>query len=417
MMDSSLALGRLEVSTRTTVDGGLCGRENEKNFRDGAQPQPNGCAPLSHQVAGHKYGVNQVGILQHPDGTILKQLQPPPRGPREMHFYNMVYAEDCSDPYLLDLQQYLPKYYGPWTSPGAPNDLYLKLEDVSLKFNKPCIMDVKMGQQSYDPYASQEKREQQISKYPLMEEIGFLVLGMRIYQVTSDSYKTYNQQYGRNLVKDTIKDGLAKFFHNGNGLRKDAVLGSIQKVRKILEWFEGQRQLHFYASSLLFVYEGSPGLGKVMLPEIEVPKKLLSPGSREEPEESSNNNNVREIGSCTHGHMAAAFSQDLSNTYMLHSGVGGQQPYSDTLPEIHSGKKHNGALQEWFSLEKPNTNIVSTQLVWEKNSHEPEVEPSGNEVEVRMIDFAHVFPSKTRDEGYIYGLKSLLYILQQMLRD
>lgn len=41
-------------------------------------------------------------------------------------------------------------------------------------------MDVKLGQRSYDPYASQEKREQQIRKYPLMEEIGFLVLGLRV---------------------------------------------------------------------------------------------------------------------------------------------------------------------------------------------------------------------------------------------
>lgn len=59
-------------------------------------------------------------------------------------------------------------------------DLYLKLEDVTRHFVKPCIMDVKLGQRSYDPYASQEKREQQIKKYPLMEEIGFLVLGMRV---------------------------------------------------------------------------------------------------------------------------------------------------------------------------------------------------------------------------------------------
>lgn len=59
-------------------------------------------------------------------------------------------------------------------------DTYLKLEDVTRKFNKPCIMDVKIGQKSYDPYASAEKIQQQVSKYPLMEEIGFLVLGMRV---------------------------------------------------------------------------------------------------------------------------------------------------------------------------------------------------------------------------------------------
>ncbi|KPP59857.1 hypothetical protein Z043_122186, partial [Scleropages formosus] len=149
-MDSTPALSRLEVTSTMNPDSGLSGRMNHaKNFHDGARAQLKGCIPLSHQVAGHKYGINKV------------------------------YDENCSDPYLLDLQQYLPKYYGTWTFPGTPNDLYLKLEDVSRRFNKPCIMDVKIGQRSYDPYASQEKQEQQISKYPLMEEIGFLVLGMR----------------------------------------------------------------------------------------------------------------------------------------------------------------------------------------------------------------------------------------------
>ncbi|KAJ0060428.1 hypothetical protein NL108_010199, partial [Boleophthalmus pectinirostris] len=145
-------------------------------------------------------------ILQHPDGTVLKQLQPPPRGPREMHFYSMVYADDCCDPCLLELRNYLPKYYGTWASPDNPSDLYLKLEDVTRLFHKPCIMDVKLGQRSYDPFASQEKREQQIRKYPLMEEIGFLLLGMRVYNVSSDSFDSYDQHYGRKLLKDTLKE-------------------------------------------------------------------------------------------------------------------------------------------------------------------------------------------------------------------
>lgn len=60
------------------------------------------------------------------------------------------------------------------------SELYLKLEDVTRRFLRPCIMDVKIGRRSYDPFASKEKREEQISKYPLMEEIGFLLLGMRV---------------------------------------------------------------------------------------------------------------------------------------------------------------------------------------------------------------------------------------------
>ncbi|KAG7250452.1 hypothetical protein CRUP_034319, partial [Coryphaenoides rupestris] len=42
------------------------------------------------------------------------------------------------------------------------------------------------------------------------------------------------------------------------GLRLDAVAASVRRVRRILAWFQSQRQLTFYASSLLFVYEGHP---------------------------------------------------------------------------------------------------------------------------------------------------------------
>lgn len=72
-------------------------------------------------------------------------------------------------------------------------DTYLKLEDVTRKFNKPCIMDVKIGQKSYDPYASAEKIQQQVSKYPLMEEIGFLVLGMRVRTCFIFTFSVYAQ--------------------------------------------------------------------------------------------------------------------------------------------------------------------------------------------------------------------------------
>lgn len=60
----------------------------------------------------------------------------------------------------------------------------MKLEDVAGSFTCPCIMDVKIGRKSYDPFASQEKQKEQIRKYPLMEEIGFLILGMRVRELS-----------------------------------------------------------------------------------------------------------------------------------------------------------------------------------------------------------------------------------------
>ncbi|CAL1600238.1 unnamed protein product [Knipowitschia caucasica] len=387
-MESSIALGRLELSpgpTGVTGDSRLSAVDpapDRAALRPSGPGHLNGCVPLSHQVAGHKYGVDKVGILQHPDGTVLKQLQPPPRGPREMHFYSMVYADDCCDPCLLELRTHLPKYYGTCASPDNPSDLYLKLEDVTQHFDKPCIMDVKIGRRSYDPFASQEKREQQIRKYPLMEEIGFLLLGMRVYNVSSDSFDSYDQHYGRKLLKDTLKDGLAKFFFNGAVFRKDAVSKSIVKVQQILRWFESQQQMCFFASSLLFVYEGQPPPAALHNPlQDQTPAPAAAP--KEEHTAEYNNNNIQ-------GALSWDYSLDICTN-------------------------HKSLCQQQCTEQQPNHN---------QEGAEPEAGRTGGAqpgagptVEVRMIDFAHVFPSDTHDEGYIYGLKHLLSVLQQLLQE
>lgn len=50
-----------------------------------------------------------------------------------------------------------------------------------------------------------------------------------------------------------------------------------------------------------------------------------------------------------------------------------------------------------------------------RGGEETEGSRGNMEVEVRMIDFAHVFPSEGHDHGYIYGLKHLLTVLEQIL--
>jgi hypothetical protein len=62
-VDSSLALGRLEINS-PMLNLGTClsGSVKEKTAQGGSQAAHlNGCVPLSHQVAGHKYGVDKVG--------------------------------------------------------------------------------------------------------------------------------------------------------------------------------------------------------------------------------------------------------------------------------------------------------------------------------------------------------------------
>ncbi|KAH0518089.1 Inositol polyphosphate multikinase [Microtus ochrogaster] len=387
-----------------------------------------GCVPLSHQVAGHMYGKDKVDVspsgtlgLGHGSpckGSIPQQCRfvfvPPERHDKilglemDLELCAPVYAADCADAVLLELRKHLPKYYGVWSPPTAPNDVYLKLEDVTHKFNKPCIMDVKIGRKSYDPFASSEKIQQQVSKYPLMEEIGFLVLGMRVYHVHSDSYETQNQHYGRSLTKETLKEGVSKFFHNGFCLRKDAIAASIQKVEKILQWFENQKQLNFYASSLLFVYEGSSQPATTKSHERTLAGKFLSKGHLSDADVLECNNNFHLFSSPANG---TSVGKSLSKVYARHRKLYSKKHHSQTSLKVETLEQDNG----WRSVSQEHLNGNVLSQLEKVFYHLPAGRPETAEVEVRMIDFAHVFPSNTVDEGYVYGLKHLIAVLRSIL--
>uniref|UniRef100_A0A8C6JLT4 Kinase n=1 Tax=Melopsittacus undulatus TaxID=13146 RepID=A0A8C6JLT4_MELUD len=244
---------------------------------------------------------------------------------------------------------------------------------------------------------------------------GHHLLHQMVYHVSSDSYETQNQHYGRSLTKETVKDGISKFFHSGYCLRKDVIAASIQKVEKILEWFEGQKQLNFYASSLLFVYEGfcqppTMRLGDVTLAEKGgVPKGLLSSGDVLE-----YNNNIHVINSTENGKIEASVGKGLSKFYALHKKAYSKRHHSQLSLKVENLEQDNvWKSSTCITQEHLNGNVIpQLEKVF---CHMPaDIKESAN-VEVRMIDFAHVFPSNTKDEGYIYGLKNLITVLQNIL--
>nr|XP_031538340.1 inositol polyphosphate multikinase isoform X3 [Vicugna pacos] len=304
-----------------------------------------------------------------------------------------VYAADCTDGVLLELRKYLPKYYGIWSPPTAPNDLYLKLEDVTHKFNKPCIMDVKIGRKSYDPFASSEKIQQQV------------------YHVHSDSYETQNQHYGRSLTKETLKDGVSRFFHNGFGLRKDAIAASIQKIENILQWFESQKQLNFYASSLLFVYEGSSPPTITKSNDRTLAEKFLSKRQLSDTDVLEYNNNFHVLSSTANGKIEASVGKSLSKMYARHRKMYSKKHHSQSSLKVENIEQDNG----WKSMSQEHLNGNVLSQLEKVFYHLPTGCQEIAEVEVRMIDFAHVFPSNTVDEGYVYGLKHLITVLQSIL--
>lgn len=137
---------------------------------------------------------------------------------------------------------------------------HLVLEDLTLGYCTPCVIDIKMGQQTFEPTASPYKKHREVLKCPYQAITGFRITGMKVFNIRSQTFMYKEKQFGRPLAPCQLCDGLAFFFHNGVYLRRDVVISVIQQLEQILVWFQGQNQLHFYCSSLLIIYDGSPSI-------------------------------------------------------------------------------------------------------------------------------------------------------------
>lgn len=135
---------------------------------------------------------------------------------------------------------------------------HLALEDLTRGYCKPCVIDIKMGQQTYEPTASEHKKQREVLKCPYQATTGYRITGMKVFDLRTQTYQCKEKQYGRSLAPGQLCDALSFFFHNGLHLRRDVVLSVVQQLEQILVWLQCQNSLHFYCSSLLIIYDGAP---------------------------------------------------------------------------------------------------------------------------------------------------------------
>ncbi|KAL9961500.1 hypothetical protein ACROYT_G030454 [Oculina patagonica] len=208
--------------------------------------------PFPYQVAGH---LVQDGFKLTVDGCVLKPVQKPPKGEREVLFYETVFNEEEERDEILQLRRLLPHYYG---VVELDKIRYLKLENITDKFNVPCVMDIKIGRVTWEDDMDQKFRERRRMKWPLKEITGFSILGYMVYNHSRSCYERYNREYCMKLA--TVEDA-EKAFQQFLGCTKVELTRSIleQLIKQLMEikrWFTIQRLYRFIASSILIVYEG-----------------------------------------------------------------------------------------------------------------------------------------------------------------
>jgi len=208
------------------------------------------------QVAGHGSWDKSQAILTNKEGYILKPIQPPPRGDREVEFYQTV--NSSSDPNVAQFVQFIPQFFGTCKKKDGK---FMMIENLTKGMMKPCIVDIKVGAKTYGPDASAEKKEKSDAAYSgTKKPFGFSVLGMSVYMGQhKDDFKVLNKEFGKHLTKDNIDDFLQTYFDGKNKTDKTIKVAQIflRKLEEIQEFYSKQKTFHIFGSSLLFVYDAA----------------------------------------------------------------------------------------------------------------------------------------------------------------
>lgn len=152
---------------------------------------------------------------------------------------------------------------------------YLVLENLTMGYKKPCVLDLKMGTRMYGDFASEAKRQSQKKKAvkTTSAKLGLRFCGSQRFSVSKNNFEKLDKYVGRKATETEFRDLLENFFNNNGILRTDIISYVINEVRDMQKSLLQLDQFRFYSSSLLIIYEGRH------FSEIEEPRPFESEDS------------------------------------------------------------------------------------------------------------------------------------------
>ncbi|XP_059608885.1 inositol polyphosphate multikinase [Phlebotomus argentipes] len=341
---------------------------------------PAGCVPLETQVAGHTFQAGEIGILREADGTILKPAAKPLCGAREIKFYDTLL--DATEPSLVALRELVPEYRG--TQKLFLGERYvdfMKLVDATEGMLEPCIMDVKIGERTWDPLATEEKRAAEEQKYLACKKaLGLCIPGFQVYHLASGRLKRYSKDYGKKLNEKSVRDALRIFLNADSGLCRALLMQLLSGLWAIQKWARTQKALRLYSSSVLLVYDAAR-----LRSTIQARRRISAPnGNPPTPPTAECNGSPF--------NWTAAPADPVQSYQKIQRSHSAQNNYDQDLKEIRD--------QYAFMLHR----LTGERKEW---------------ATVKMIDFAHAFPADEDavDANYLFGIENLVKMFEEFLKE
>lgn len=180
---------------------------------------------------------------------------------------------------MKQIAKHTASYFGMVNIDGQGQSYHLVLDNLTLPYDRPNIMDLKVGRQVYEPAASISAQRHKIAKYPEQSAIGFRIVGMKAYSPSfsdgHDGYEIWGKPFGKGLrSKEDALGALRIFFLASYGTigphTKRVILSVIEQLIEIRNWFKCNSTLAFYASSILIVYEGNKTVRDKVDPNVKM---------------------------------------------------------------------------------------------------------------------------------------------------